>query len=330
MDTFIERNYKKEYQNYHSSDEQKKRRAGRNKARRSLKDNKGIVGKDVHHKDNNPLNNDKKNLSIVTQKYNRTEPRLRDEEREPQDKDIKDKKGTQPAKYFKGLKKTTKSKRDAHFKKGASKSDSDSSAYKDAPGDKKARKQPMKKSKYTKDYHKMYGEVMAYEVRAFHDFGANSPAANNKIRDIANKAKDYNDAMNQITNHAKGTSGASKKFAQAIGAGKFTDWSPDKDIEQEVKDFIKQRDRVKKLGPRANDPDANLFVQIKGAADLRTGSDIKLDDGKKLKLTQKNAKLIVMAMDRVKPQMKKQLLTLLGKNKQSHMRALSAIKRSIT
>ena len=330
MQTIKERNYKKEYENYHSKPEQKKRRAGRNKARRSLKDNKGIVGKDVHHKDNNPLNNDKKNLSIVTQKYNRTEPRLRDEEREPQDKDIKDKEGTQPAKYFKGLKKSTKSKRDAHFKKGANKSDSDPSAYKDAPGDKKARKEPMRKSKYTKDYQKMYGEVLAYEARAFHDFGANSPAANNKIRDIANKAKDYKDAINKIVNLARGSSTASKKFAQAIGAGKFTDWNPDKDIEQEVKSFIQQRDRVKKMGPRANDPDANLFVQIKGAADLRTGSDIKLDDGKKIKITQKNAKLIVLAMDKVKPQMKTQLLALLGKNKQSHMRALSAIKRSMT
>ena len=142
LKTFLERNYKKEYDNYHSSTEQKKRRAGRNKARRQLKDTKGIVGKDVHHKDNNPMNNDKSNLSVVTQKYNRTEPRLRGEDREPQDKDIKDKEGTQPAKYFKGLKKTTKDKRDAHFQKGKEKSDSDSSAYKDAPGDKKARKQP--------------------------------------------------------------------------------------------------------------------------------------------------------------------------------------------
>ena len=325
MQTFKERNYKKEYENYHSKPEQKKRRAGRNKARRSLKDNKGIVGKDVHHKDNNPMNNDKSNLSIVTQKYNRTEPRKRNEEREPQDKDIADRKGTQPAKYFKGLKKSTKSKRDAHFKKNDGKG-----SYKDAPGDKEARKKPMPKSKYTKDYHATYGEVLAYEARAFHDFGANSPAANNKIRDIANKAKDYKDAINKIVNLARGSSTASKKFAQAIGAGKFTDWNPDKDIEQEVKSFIQQRDRVKKMGPRANDPDANLFVQIKGAADLRTGSDIKLDDGKKIKITQKNAKLIVLAMDKVKPQMKTQLLALLGKNKQSHMRALSAIKRSMT
>ena len=330
MQTFKERNYKKEYENYHSKPEQKKRRAGRNHARRQLKDTKGIVGKDVHHKDGNPMNNDKSNLSIVTQKYNRTEPRLRDEEREPQDKDIKDKKGTQPAKYFKGLKKTTKSKRDAHFQKGKEKSDSDPSAYKDAPGDKKARKEPMRKSKYTKDYQKMYGEVLAYEARAFHDFGANSPAANNKIRDIANKAKNYNDAINKIVNFARGSSTPSKKFAQAVGAGKFTDWNPDKDISQNIKDFIKQRDRVKKLGPRANDPDQNLQVQLKGAEDLRTGSDIKLDDGKTIKVTQSNAKIINMALDRVKPQMRVQLIKLLGKNKQSFMKALGAIKRSMS
>ena len=418
METFIERNYKKEYQNYHSSPEQKKRRAGRNKARKLFKDTKGVSGKDVHHKDNNPLNNDKSNLSVVTKKYNRTEPRLREEdnpriprkkgqpanskkhsdlytdenpkgtihglkfatvadakasvkkiensgkshahkiqaavameqraremgktseaavyrtyinkmkkktkneEREPQDKDIKDKKGTQPAKYFKGLKKSTKVKRDAHFKKNT---------FKDAPGDKKARKEPMKKSKYTKAFDKMYGEVRAWtEARAFHDFGANSPSANNKIRDFANKARDHKDAMNKIIIFAKGTSTASKKFAQAIGAGKFTDFEPDKDITQNVKDFIQQRDRVKKMGPRANDPDQNLQVQIKGAEDLRTGSTITLDNGDKIKLTQKNAKLINMALDRVKPQMRVKLINMLGKNKQSHMKTLSAIKRSMT
>ena len=168
------------------------------------------------------------------------------------------------------------------------------------------------------------------EARAFHDFGAKTNAANNKIRDFANKAKDYKDAINKITNHAKGSSTASKKFADAIDAGKFTDWEPSDDVKQEVEDFIKQRDRVAKMGPRANDPDANLLVQIRGAADLRTGSNIKLDDGSTYKLTQKNAKIISMAMDKVKPQMKKQLLSLLGKNKASFMRALGAIKRSMT
>ena len=70
------RNYRKEYDNYHSRPEQKIRRAARNAARKLFAD--AAPDKDVHHKDNNPLNNDKKNLSLVTQHYNRKEPRLRE------------------------------------------------------------------------------------------------------------------------------------------------------------------------------------------------------------------------------------------------------------
>ena len=48
------RNYRKEYDEYHSQSKQKKRRAGRNAARRKMeasgKVRKGD-GKDVHHKD---------------------------------------------------------------------------------------------------------------------------------------------------------------------------------------------------------------------------------------------------------------------------------------
>ena len=51
-----------------------------------------------------------------------------------QDKDIEDKSSSQPAKYYKGIKsKSTKSARDAHFKKVAKKSDDDPSAYEPAP-----------------------------------------------------------------------------------------------------------------------------------------------------------------------------------------------------
>ena len=76
------RNYRKEYDNYHASPEQRVRNAARLRARR-LMVKKGKVKvfdkKDVHHKDNDPTNNDLSNLSVTTQKYNRTEPRLRDE-----------------------------------------------------------------------------------------------------------------------------------------------------------------------------------------------------------------------------------------------------------
>lgn len=74
------RNYKKERENYHSRPEQMARNAARKRARRQMEREgkaKPFDGKDVHHKDNNPLNNDKNNLSLVTQHYNRREPRLR-------------------------------------------------------------------------------------------------------------------------------------------------------------------------------------------------------------------------------------------------------------
>jgi len=83
VEALMERNYRKEYDNYHSKPEQREKNAARLRARR-LMVKKGKVEKndkkDVHHKDNNPLNNDTKNLSVVTQKYNRTEPRLRKED----------------------------------------------------------------------------------------------------------------------------------------------------------------------------------------------------------------------------------------------------------
>ena len=74
---------------------------------------------------------------------------------ESQDPDIKDREGTQPARYHKGLEKSTKAKRDAHFKKHGKKADDDSSAYKPAPGDATAKTKP---SKYTKSFKDMYDE----------------------------------------------------------------------------------------------------------------------------------------------------------------------------
>jgi len=69
------RNYRKEYDNYHSKSTQKKRRAGRNKSRRIMvrlgKAKKGD-GKDVAHKDNNPLNAKVKNIRMESKKSNRS------------------------------------------------------------------------------------------------------------------------------------------------------------------------------------------------------------------------------------------------------------------
>ena len=68
------------------------------------------------------------------------------EKRVKQDNDIEDKEGSQPAKYHSGLDKSTKQKRDAHFK--AKKTGP-------APGDADG---VTKKSVHTKKYEKMFGE----------------------------------------------------------------------------------------------------------------------------------------------------------------------------
>jgi len=72
-----------------------------------------------------------------------------------QDGDIKDKEGSQPKKYYSGLDKKTKEKRNSHFARKAKMSDDDPKAYTPAPGDKEAKTKP---SKHTKKYHQMFGE----------------------------------------------------------------------------------------------------------------------------------------------------------------------------
>jgi hypothetical protein len=71
------RNYRKEYDSYHASPEQKKRRAQRNAARRVM-EREGKVrpgdGKDVDHADGRkrgPLNNSRSNLRVMSKSRNR-------------------------------------------------------------------------------------------------------------------------------------------------------------------------------------------------------------------------------------------------------------------
>ena len=69
------RDYKKEYNSYHAKPEQKKNRAARNKAR-TLLSSTGRVrkgdGKDIDHRDGNPRNNSKSNLSVMSRRRNRS------------------------------------------------------------------------------------------------------------------------------------------------------------------------------------------------------------------------------------------------------------------
>jgi hypothetical protein len=69
-----DRNYEEEYKSYHGTPEQKKRRAARNKARRHLtKTGRAHKndGKDVDHKNGNPLDNSEDNLRMRSRSANR-------------------------------------------------------------------------------------------------------------------------------------------------------------------------------------------------------------------------------------------------------------------
>lgn len=70
------RDYREEYDSFHGTPAEKKRRAARNKARRHL-EREGRVrkndGKDVDHKDHNPLNNSSSNIRVRDRSANRSD-----------------------------------------------------------------------------------------------------------------------------------------------------------------------------------------------------------------------------------------------------------------
>ena len=67
------RNYRKEYDNYHSRPEQIKRRDSRNAARNSMKKRGvNVTGKDVTHRNGNPIDNRWSNLGLSSVKRNRS------------------------------------------------------------------------------------------------------------------------------------------------------------------------------------------------------------------------------------------------------------------
>jgi hypothetical protein len=72
------RDYRKEYDRYQGSEEQKKKRASRNAARREMMADgkvKKYDGKDIDHKNGNPKDNSKSNLRVQSKSQNRSFPR---------------------------------------------------------------------------------------------------------------------------------------------------------------------------------------------------------------------------------------------------------------
>lgn len=72
------RNYKKEYANYHSKPKQVKNRTARGAARNKLKKaGVAVAGRDVAHRNGNPRDNRRGNLTTQTASRNRSYARTR-------------------------------------------------------------------------------------------------------------------------------------------------------------------------------------------------------------------------------------------------------------
>lgn len=69
------RNYKREYNEYHKRPEQRRRNDARKQSRRNMIKIYGkaaLKGKDIDHKDRNPLNKSRSNLRIQSIRANRS------------------------------------------------------------------------------------------------------------------------------------------------------------------------------------------------------------------------------------------------------------------
>ena len=144
-----------------------------------------------------------------------------------QDSDIKDKDGAQPAKYHKGLSKSTKDKRDAHFKKKKTGP---------APGDADAETKP---SVHTKKYKQMFGEDMKTfkEVYLKENEGLKNKSKKSGIS-VGILKKVYNRGLAAYkTGHRPGTSAPQWAMARVnsfITKGSGTWGGADKDLAKQA------------------------------------------------------------------------------------------------
>ena len=76
-----------------------------------------------------------------------------------QDPDVDERPGTQPKKYYSGVRKKSKEARAKHFERGSKMDDDNPAAYTPAPGDAEGKTKP---SKHTKKFKQMFGEKIDY------------------------------------------------------------------------------------------------------------------------------------------------------------------------
>ena len=144
---------------------------------------------------------------------------------------------------------------------------------------------------------------MIDEGRKAPDMGMPNQAGNNLLYALVLKAKTEKELMGMID-----------KLALKMG-GKYKD-AKDELITRAALEFFNNKGNKGQQGTA----DRNVFVQIKGAADLVGGGEIKLDDKSKVQITKKDAQTISKNLEKQKPVQRLQVMKAMSKDKRTFLK----------
>ena len=139
---------------------------------------------------------------------------------------------------------------------------------------------------------------MIDEGRKAPDMGMPNQAGNNLLYALVLKAKTERELMGMID-----------KLALKMN-GKYKDVKDPVIVDTAI-EFFQQKGNKGEQGKA----DRNVFVQMKGATDLRGGGVIKLDDKSKVKLDQKSALRVIKNLEKQKPAQRLKIQKAMSKNK---------------
>ena len=151
---------------------------------------------------------------------------------------------------------------------------------------------------------------MISEGRRAPDLGMPSQAGNNLLFALVQKAKTERELLGMID-----------KLALKLG-GKYKD-AKDELITRAAVDYFKNKGNK----GEQDKADRNVFVQMKSAADLRGGSEIKLDDKSSVKVSKKDAEKVVKNLEKLKPSDRGKVQKAMKKNKREFNKFFKILNR---
>ena len=149
---------------------------------------------------------------------------------------------------------------------------------------------------------------MISEGRRAPDLGMPSQAGNNLLYDLVRKAKSERELLSMID-----------KLALKLG-GKYKD-AKDELITRAAVDAFNDKGNLGQQGVA----DRNVQVQVAGAADLRGGGTIKLNDKSSVKLDQRTAKKVLKNLMNLKPAQRGEVTKAMQKDKKQFNKFLKLL-----